>query len=193
MRLVSLIALFSLVNATPAYAAEDAGGALMALRASLMFWTLLIFLILFFLLKRYAFGPITAAVEARERALEEAIAAAKRDREEAAKSMEEQKKAIQEARAEAQRLIAEGRSAGDKLKAEMLEQSRVQGQELLDRARRDIQAEKDRAVAELRKEAVDLAIAGAGKVIEKNLDDQSNRKLVEDFLSSIKPMEQKRR
>ena len=107
--------------------------------------------------------------------------------------MEEQKKAIQEARAEAQRLIAEGRSAGDKVRADMLEQSRVQGQEMIDRARRDIQAEKDRAVAELRREAVDLAIAGASKVIEKNLDDQSNRKLVEDFLSSLKPVEQKKR
>jgi len=192
MRLAFLIAVSSLSAATPAWAAEGGGG-LMALRLSLMFWTLLIFLILFFILKKFAFGPITAAVEARERALEEAIANAKRDREEAAKSMEEQKQAIQEARVEAQRLIAEGRSAGDKLRTEMLEQSRVQGQELLDRARRDIQGEKDRAVAEMRRAAVDLAIAGASKVVEKNLDDESNRKLVEEFLSSLKPVEQKKR
>ena len=185
MRFPILIALLSLALATPAQAAE--GGGLMALRLSLMFWTLLIFLILFFILKKFAFGPITAAVEARERALEEAIEGAKRDREEAKKAMEEQRKNIQEARTEAQRLIAEGRSAGEKLKGEMLEQTRAQQQELLERARRDIQAEKDRAVAELRREAVDLAIAGASKVIEKNLDDQSNRKLVEDFLASIKP------
>ena len=187
------VALLSLTVATPAYAAEGAGGGLMALRLSLMFWTLLIFLILFFLLKRYAFGPITAAVEARERALEEAIEGAKRDREEAKKAMEEQRKNIQEARTEAQRLIAEGRTAGDKLRGEMLEQTRAQQQELLERARRDIQAEKDRAVAELRREAVDLAIAGASKVIEKNLDDQSNRKLVEEFLASLKPVTQKNR
>lgn len=193
MRSPFSIALLSLVFATPAYAAEAAGGGLMALRLSLMFWTLLIFLILFFILKKFAFGPITAAVEARERALEEAIEGAKRDREEAKKAMEEQRKNIQEARTEAQRLIAEGRSAGDKLKSEMLEQTRVQQQELLERARRDIQGEKDRAVAELRREAVDLAIAGASKVIEKNLDDQSNRKLVEDFLASLKPTAPKNR
>lgn len=56
---------------------------------------------------------------------------------------------------------------------------------MLDRARREIEAEKDNAIAELRREAIDLAIAGASKVIEKNLDDQSNRKIVESFLASI--------
>jgi F-type H+-transporting ATPase subunit b len=97
----------------------------------------------------------------------------------------EQRQQIEAARAEAQRFIVEGRQAGEKMRADMLEQTRQQQQELLDRARRDIDAEKDRAIAELRREAVDLAIAGAGKVIEKNLDDQSNRRLVEGFLASL--------
>jgi F-type H+-transporting ATPase subunit b len=56
---------------------------------------------------------------------------------------------------------------------------------MLERARSEIQGEKNNAIAELRREAVELAIAGASKVIEKNLDDQSNRKIVESFLSSI--------
>jgi F-type H+-transporting ATPase subunit b len=56
---------------------------------------------------------------------------------------------------------------------------------MLETARREIEAEKDRAIAEMRREAIELAIAGASKVIEKNLDDQSNRKIVESFLSSI--------
>jgi F-type H+-transporting ATPase subunit b len=75
--------------------------------------------------------------------------------------------------------------AGEKLKNEMLEETRAQQQELLDRARREIQAEKERAIAELRTEAVDLAIAGASRVIEKNLDDRANRQLIESFLASL--------
>ena len=66
-----------------------------------------------------------------------------------------------------------------------MEETRVQQQDMLERARREIEAEKVRAIAELRREAVDLAIAGAGKVIEKNLDDSSNRQIVENFLSTI--------
>ena len=67
----------------------------------------------------------------------------------------------------------------------MLEETRAQQQELLERARRDIEGEKNRAIAELRREAVDLALVGASKVIERNLDDAGNRRLVEQFLSSI--------
>jgi F-type H+-transporting ATPase subunit b len=56
---------------------------------------------------------------------------------------------------------------------------------MLERARRDIAAERDKAIAQLRREAVDLAIAGASKVVEENLDTDRNRKLVETFLASV--------
>ena len=56
---------------------------------------------------------------------------------------------------------------------------------MLERARRDIAAERDKAIAQLRKEAVDLALAGASKVIESNLESQKNRQLVESYLASL--------
>jgi F-type H+-transporting ATPase subunit b len=167
-------------------AAEEAPkGGLLTPQGGLMVWTLIIFLILFFVLSKYAFKPITAAVEAREKALEEAIAGAKADREAAAKLLEEHRAQLEAGRNEAQKLIVEGRQIGDKVRADMIEETRTQQQDMLDRARREIEAEKVRAIAELRKEAVDLAIAGASKVIEKNLDDESNRRIVESFLSTI--------
>ena len=60
-----------------------------------------------------------------------------------------------------------------------------QMQDMLDRARRDIEAERDKAISQLRREAVDLALAGASKVIEQNRESQKNRQLVESYLSSI--------
>ena len=176
--------LFLLIQANGT-AAEEAKGGLLSPHGGLMFWTLLIFLVVWVILSRYAFKPITAAVEAREKALEDAIAAAKTDREEAAKILAEHRRQIEAARGDAQKLIAEGRAVGDKLRAEMIEETRAQQQEMLERARREIEGEKVRAIAELRREAVDLAIAGASKVIEKNLDDESNRRIVESFLATI--------
>ncbi len=158
---------------------------LLSLKGGLMFWTLIVFLILFFVLGKYVFPKITAAVEAREKALEDAITGAQRDREEAAKYLAEQRAAIEAARNESQKILAEGRSMGEKLRGEMMEETRVQQQEMLDRARREIEAERYRAIADMRREAVDLAIAGASRVIEKNLDQKSNRDIVEKFLSSI--------
>ena len=183
--ILSAAALLLLASPLAAQGDHDAPPGLLSVNGGLMFWTLLIFVALMFILSKYAFGPITAAVEERERALEEAILAAKADREAASALLEQQRQQIEAARNDAQRLIADGRASGEKLRAEMLEETRQQQQELLDRARREIGAERDRAIQQLRSEAVDLAIAGASRVIEKDLDDASNRQLVEKFLVSL--------
>src|SRR5438105_2004536 len=177
-----MINLFMLLQAVPQ---EPAPANLLSLNAGLMFWTLVVFLVLLLVLGKLVFPKITAAVQAREKALEDAIESAKRDRDEAKKYLEEQRQLVDAARGDAQKIIGEGRSVGEKLRAEMLEQTRSQQQEMLERARREIDAERDRAIFEMRREAVDLAIAGASRVIEKNLDQQSNRDIVEKFLSSI--------
>ena len=185
------VALLSALVATPALAQEaehgaaGGGGGLLDPHAGLMVWTLLIFVVLLVILSKFAFKPLTAAVEARERALEEAIAGAKRDRDEAARLLADQRAQLEGSRGEAQKLIADARAAGEKMRADLLEQTRVQQGELLERARRDIDAERERAIADLRREAIDLALAGASRVIERNLDDAGNRQLVEQFLATI--------
>jgi F-type H+-transporting ATPase subunit b len=186
------VAILSAVVAGPALAQEaehgaaaGGGGGLLDPHAGLMVWTLLIFVVLLAVLSKFAFKPLTAAVQARERALEEAIAGAKRDREEAARLLAEQRAQLEGSRGEAQKLIADARASGEKMRADLLEQTHLQQAELLERARRDIEAERDRAIADLRREAIDLALAGASKVIERNLDDAGNRRLVEQFLSTI--------
>jgi F-type H+-transporting ATPase subunit b len=182
-----LFVLGLLVIGTPLFAQEgEAKPGLLALQGGLMFWTLVIFVLVFIILSKFAFGPITKAVADREQALLDAITAAKKDRDDAAALLAEHRKKIEEARNEAQRFIAEGRAQAEKMKADMLEATHAQQAELMERARRDIDAEKTKAIDELRREAIDLALAGASKVIEKNLDDAQNRKLVESYLSSIK-------
>ena len=153
--------------------------------SGLMVWTLIIFVLLLFVLSKYAFGPLTRAVEHREQTLQAAIDAAKRDREAAAKLLAEHQAAIDAARGEAQKLIADGRAISEKMRADLLETTRKEQQDMLERAKRDIEAERVKAIAQLRREAVDLALAGASKVIEQNLDSSRNRHLVEAYLSSL--------
>jgi F-type H+-transporting ATPase subunit b len=183
----SLRSLIVLALSPAALLAQEGSGTRTFMRpdTGLMVWTLVIFVILMFVLSRYAFGPITAAVEARERALEEAIEGAKRDRDAAAKLLQEHQAAIDTARGEAQKIIADGRAVGEKMRTDMIEQTRKEQQDMLERARRDIESEKDKAIMQLRREAVDLALAGASKVIEQNLESQKNRQLVESYLASI--------
>ena len=152
----------------------------------LIIWTLLIFIVLMWsILTRYAFRPITAAVERREQALEAALVQATQDREAAAKSLAEQRALLEQAHGDAARVVAEARAAAERVRTDLMTQAHADQQQLLQRAREEIDGERRRAIADLRREAVDLAILGAGKVIERNLDDTANRALVEKFLSAI--------
>jgi F-type H+-transporting ATPase subunit b len=180
----------SLASASTLLAQEEHGAAagdvnLLDPKAGLMFWTLIIFVFLLVVLSKFAYKPLLAAVEAREAALEKALGDAKRDRDEAATLLAEQQKTLAETRADVQKVMADGRAAADALRAEMLEKVKAEGADMLERTRREMQAEKEKAVSELRREAVDLAISGASKVIGRNLDSATDRSLVESFLSGL--------
>ncbi|MBC8086424.1 MAG: F0F1 ATP synthase subunit B [Phycisphaerae bacterium] len=154
-------------------------------KSGLMFWTLIIFVILFVVLSKFAYKPLFAAVESREKALEDAVEGAKRDREAAAAHLATQLAGVEAAKVEAQKIIADSRLMAEKVRADLLEQTKAQQGEMLESARRMIESEKVAAVAEMRAEAIELAIAGASKVIDKNLDSAGNRQIVEGFLASL--------
>ena len=184
----SVLALAALltITATPALASETEGPVnLLDPKVGLMFWTLIIFGLLFTVLAKFAFKPLFAAVEAREKALEDAIEGAKRDRAAAEEALAAQRAQLEAARTEAQQIIADSRATAEKMRNDLMAQTKQQQEEMIEQARRAIDGEKSAAIAALRTEAIDLAIAGASRVIEQNLDSQSNRKIVESFLASL--------
>ena len=180
-----LVALAITAVPVPALAQEAERVDLLSPSGGLMIWTLLIFLVLLLVLSKFAFPPLLSAVEAREQSLQDAIDAAKRDREAAAALLAEHQAAIAGARGEAQQIIAQGRATSEELKEKMIAETRKQQEELLIRARQEIELDKQRAIVQLRREAVELAIAGAGKVVQRNLDTDANRRLVNEFLETV--------
>lgn len=179
LRLATLLTLFI---ATPAYAAE---GGLLSVNTGLMVWTVLIFAIVLLVLYKAAFPHILGAVEARERHIRELLEAAARDRADAQALLEEQRRELEAVRARTQELVAEGRAAGERVREEILAQARREQEELIIRTRRDLEGEMARAVEQLRTEAVELAVAAASKLVQRNLDQEDNRRLVRDFLSQV--------
>ena len=165
-------------------AQEHASGPL-TVDGGLMFWTIVVFLLLLAILRKFAWPAILGAVEAREQALERQLAEAARDREQAAALLAEHQKLIADAKAQAHGIIVEARGVSEKERAFAMEKTRQEQEELLARARREIGAERDKAVADLRREAVDLSLAAASRLIEKRLDGDTDRKLVQEFLSTL--------
>lgn len=181
------IAAAALVPPAPLLAAEEAagGGGLFALNPGLVVWTWIVFLTLLFVLRKWAWGPILGALEARERRIQEALDGAARDREEARRLLEEHRRLLQESRDKAQHILAEGRKAAERLRMEMLEEARRQRQQIVERAREDIERERDQALEALRREVVDLSLAAAGRVLRREIDEAENRRLVESYLERL--------
>ncbi|MEX2582077.1 MAG: F0F1 ATP synthase subunit B [Gemmatimonadota bacterium] len=177
-----LTALLLLVTAKPAFAQE---GGLLDINTGLMVWTVLIFLLVLGILYKAAFPHILGAVEAREARIRELLEEAARDREAAQAALAEHTKQLEETRARMQELVVEGRTAGERVREEIIAEARSQADEILARGRRDVRQELDTAMQELRRETVELAIAAASKLVDRNLDAEDNRRLVRDYLADL--------
>lgn len=167
-------------------AAEEAPKGPFALTPGVSFWTLVIFLILLVVLAKTAWPAILKAVEEREKKIQAEIEQAHEANREAQRVLAEYQQKLAAARSEAQDLLAAGRQAAEKVREEIVARARAEHEELIGRARREIVAEREKALADLRREAVELSLAAAGKVIERNLDSEADRRLVQQYLNSLR-------
>lgn len=151
----------------------------------LFFWTWAVFLVLLFLLKKFAWPQIIGAVEAREKRLADQIAETARLQDEAKRLVEQNQKALADARGQASALLAEAKAQSERERVAAVASTKAEQDELLARARRDIAAERDRAIGELRSEAVDLSLAAASKLVGERLDSDADRKIVTGYLSTL--------
>jgi F-type H+-transporting ATPase subunit b len=155
------------------------------INGGVIIWTVVIFVILLALLWRLGYPALLRMVEERERRIQKQLDDAEKANAEAQRLLEEHRKQIATARAEAQEILAKAKAVSQKERETLLAKAREEYDALLARARKDIDAEKEKAIQALRREAVDLSIAAASRVIEANLDSDANRRLVSEFLESL--------
>lgn len=172
-------------HAAEAAAAAEHAPNVFNLTASVSFWTVIIFLLLLGVLLKFAFPPILGYAAAREERIQKTLDDARAQREEAAALLEQQRAQLAEARAQAQQVIAEGKQAAERVRQELLEKTRVEQQEMLERAKGEITRERDRALEHVRREAVDLAIAAAGRLVGAKVDAEADRRIVSEYLGGI--------
>jgi len=136
-RRIGALAALLAVTASPAFASEAAEGGppnLLDPNLGVMAWTLVIFVLLLVVLSKFAFKPIFAAVEAREKALEDAIEGAKRDRAAAESLLAQQKAHLETARTDAQQIVADSRATAEKMRTDLLALTKSQQEEMIEQA-----------------------------------------------------------
>jgi F-type H+-transporting ATPase subunit b len=151
----------------------------------LVIWLSIVFLLLLLVLRRFAWGPITSALEERERTIDESIQRAEKALAEAKQIQADNEKARREAEQDAQRILREARETADRLRSEEVEKTRAQIRQMQEQAQAEIEREKQGALNELRAEVADLAIQAAGKIIRENLDGERQRRLVDNFIDEL--------
>ncbi len=151
----------------------------------LMIWTLVCFAITFFVLRKFAFGPIQEMIDERRKRIRESVEEAERAREEARRLLEEHRALIGQAKSEAGEILAEARKVTDSQRERAREEIEIDRQRRLEETRRQIEAETSRALEQIRAEVADLTLAATAKVTGKVLDREDHRRLIEDAIGDL--------
>ncbi len=162
-----------------------ASNPLIEVRPGLMIWTIVCFLVVLFVLKRYAFGPIQGMLDKRQETIQNSIKAAEDARDEAQKLLEQHKQLIGEARGEAEAILAEARKTRESMEARMKEETEAERQRRLEETRKEIAAETSRALAQIRAEVADLTLEAASRVVGKSLDAERDRELISEAIAGL--------
>lgn len=156
-----------------------------AVNPGLFIWTWVVFLLLLVVLWKFAWPNILKTTVEREEKIKGQLADADRLNNEAKAALAEGQRLQAAARTEAQQLLADAKAAVEKERAGAVDKIRHEQEAVVERARRDITAERDKAVSDLRREAVDLALGAAAKVIGTRLDSEADKKIVLDYLAKV--------
>ena len=142
----------------------------------LMFWTVVIFILLLFILKKFAWKPILKAVDDRNNSIEEALSAAEKAKEEMAELSSNNEKILSDARIERDVIIKEARGIKEQTIADAKSQATEEAEKIILSAKEQINNEKMKAMTELKNQVADIAITMAEKIIKAELKDSENQK-----------------
>ena len=154
---------------------------------SLIFWTTIIFVVFFILLRKFAWKPILGAVQSREESINNALASAESARLEMLNLTASNERILQEARVERDALLKEAREMREKIIADSKDQAQIQGERMIEQAKAAIEGEKNAAMAELKSQVSTLSLDIAEKLLKNELSNkEAQTKLVEKMLGDVK-------
>ena len=143
------------------------------------------FLVLLALMYKFAFPAVQTAMDGRTQRIRDNLDEAERTKAEAQRILEEYQRQLADAKNESARIIDEARQTAEQMRRDLMVRAEAEVTELRDRSRQEIEAAQVRAIADLRTQVSELAIGAAEVVVQKNLDRDTNRALVERFIEQV--------
>jgi F-type H+-transporting ATPase subunit b len=166
-------------------AALLAANPLIEVRLGLMIWTLVCFAITFFVLKRFAFGPVQKIIDDRRQRIRQALEEADNARAEARRLLDEHRSMMQQARGDAEQILAEARRVAESQRDRMRDELEADRQRRIEETTKQIEAETRRALEQIRAEVAELALEATSKVTGKVLSGDDHRRLIDDAVREL--------
>ena len=151
----------------------------------LFIWTIVVFLVLLTLLAKFAWGPLLKALEQRQAAIRKSLDDAQQAKQELERLQQQSEKIIRDARVEADAIISRSRGDAERLREEMKQKARAEADTIVKSAERQIQLETGRALQQIRREAADLSVLIASKIIQRNLSREDNERLIDETIRQV--------
>ena len=148
-------------------------------------WTLVIFVIVVIVLGKFAWGPVLGLLQQREEFIHKSLSDAKRDRDEAEARLKDYAAKLQSAQLEAGKILEDARRDAERFREELRGRAKAEAETLVANAERQIQLETSRALQQIRHEAVDLSVAIASKLLQRNISKEDNERLIDEALRQI--------
>jgi F-type H+-transporting ATPase subunit b len=165
--------------------ASSSGSFLITPNVGLMIWTLLLFGISLYILWKLAFPRISEALDRRQHAIEESIDHADQVRKQADELLAEYQQRLRDAREQAEQIVERSRKTAEAREREVQAEAQERREQMMEQTRKDIEAETRRAIQEIRHEVADLTVLATEKITRKVLDEDDQRRLVEDALADL--------
>lgn len=146
---------------------------------------IIIFLLLLWILNRILFAPLGRMFDERSRRIEQGLAAAEQSRLQAEETQKQIQHQLEQARIEAHEILRQTSKAADTMRENLAKDARAEADNIIRRAQAEIQRERQAAIADLRRQAGELAIMAATRVVGQSLDTETNRRLVETAIGEI--------
>ncbi|MDX1671051.1 MAG: F0F1 ATP synthase subunit B [Balneolaceae bacterium] len=166
-------------------AAAGNGGGILSFNSGFAIWVLITMVIFIYMLYKYAVPVIMEALKERENRIKESLESAEKALARAEQISKDNKKALREAEVKAQQIRKEAIEEAEILRAERIEKSKEEAARMLENARETIEQEKKRALLELQNEVARLAVRGASIILDAELDETKNKKLVDSFIEDL--------
>lgn len=162
-----------------------AGGSFLSFNPGFAIWILISMIVFLWAMTKYAVPPIMKALTEREQNIKESLESAEKAIAKAEQISKDNEKALREAEVKAQQIRKEALEEAELLRTERINKAKDEAAQILEQAKASIEQEKKQALMELRSEVAKLAVRSASIIIDSELDEEKNNKLVDNFLSDL--------